>query len=181
MLAFVRKENAIVIPVSMATVGIGAVLLSLAMPETLAPGGAPVASVALLLLFPAMLAVVLGHLSLSVLALSPGTSVADALRRAVLRLPVMLGAAILLGLILIGILLIISIIVAPFAGNITTATAILTPLVALSLIAVSAPSLLLPPIVAMEAVSPLGALKRVVALARGISAVCLRSYAWRCS
>ena len=166
MVAFVRRENGIVTPVAMATFGIGAILLSLAFPEGLAPAAADSTGRALLIL-PAMLALMFGNLTLSILALSPGLSVADALRRATMRIPTMIVAGLLLGGILLAAILVLSVVIIPFAGNVATATAIVAPLVAILFIALAVPSLLLSPIVAMEAVSPMGALRRVAALVRG--------------
>ena len=167
MVGFVRRENNILAPVAMATFGVGAILLSQALPDGIAPGTTPVASARMFLMIPAMLALILGNLATSLLVLSPGSSVAEILRRAAMRLPVMVATGLLLGVFFFLGLVIISILVTPFAGNLATATLILTPLVSILLILFAAPALLLPPIIAIEPVSPIGALRRVLALVRG--------------
>lgn len=166
-IGFLRRESGILAPVSMATFGVGAILLSLAIPEGVAPGTKPVMSSHVLLVVPAMLALMLGNLAVSLIALNPGVSVAESLRRAGQRLPYLIAATMLLVIFLFCALILVSLIATPFAGNVATAMAVLTPIVAILLIVFAAPSLLLPPIVAMEPVSPFGALRRVWALGQG--------------
>jgi len=167
MVGFVRRESGILVPVSMATFGVAAMLLAFVVPQGLTPGSPPPPDAGMLLMIPAMLLLALGNLAVTILALVPGTSVGEAFRRAALRLPRMIAAGLLLCLVLMCALLLASVVVAPFARNVTTAALIITPVVVILLFAFAVPAVLLSPVVAIESVSPVGALRRVAELARG--------------
>lgn len=167
MTGFVRRESGLLVPVSMATFGLAAVLFSFAMPEGVDPVSAKVSGGQVLLIIPVMLLLALGNMAVTILALTPGTSVAEALRRAVVRLPILVGAAFILGFAMCVALLIVTIIIAPFAGTGVAAAAIILPFAFLLVLVFAVPMLLLSPVIAMEETSPITSLRRVIELARG--------------
>lgn len=98
--ALVRREAALLVPVALALIGLPGVLLAQLRPVAAGKGAA-----AMMLSQPAMLAnglsllvTLFASLVLTLLALRPGISVAEAMRAALMRFPVAIGASLLLGL-----------------------------------------------------------------------------------
>ncbi|MBB4640251.1 hypothetical protein [Rhizorhapis suberifaciens] len=117
-LAFVKREGTLLFPVALVFLALPAVVLQLLAPDELRTAGmveeatnAPQLPPGFLF---AMLVVLLismiGILAVNALALRPGISVAEALQLALKRMPVLMGAAILLILGFLGVLLILSIV-----------------------------------------------------------------------
>lgn len=118
-LAFVKREGTLLFPVALMFLALPAVILQLLTPgdlrATKAVEGAATAApqlppTFLLSMLVVILIAMLGTLAINALALRPGISVAEALHLAVRRLPVLIGAALLLILGFAGLLLILSIV-----------------------------------------------------------------------
>jgi hypothetical protein len=118
--ALIRRESHLLVPVALATVGIGAVISGLTQPETPAAG---LGTMGMLGFVMGNLLSLLGNLALMALALMPGMSVGESLRLAVARMPKMLGivAVFLITLIvmMIPIVIILKISGAPISANMT--------------------------------------------------------------
>lgn len=103
---FLKREAGLVVPIALLFTGIPVALLLQAIPPSLRRVGAGEAaatqaelpSIALLLLFLCPILVLGGSLATYALALRPGISVGEALRHGFRRMPVALGAALLMGL-----------------------------------------------------------------------------------
>lgn len=103
---FLKREGGLVVPIALLFTGIPVALLLQAIPPSLrrmveSGDAAPpvdLPPVALLLLFLCPLFVLVGTLAIYALALRPGISVGEALRHGMTRLPVALGAALLVGM-----------------------------------------------------------------------------------
>jgi len=91
----VRREAALLLPVSFLLLALPSALMEAAAPQ---PGATQVSPIWLLLFLVAMLTGFIGNVAISYLALRSGVSVAEALRRGVTRLPSLLGAAVLVGI-----------------------------------------------------------------------------------
>ncbi len=102
---FLKRESGLVIPIALLFIGIPVALLLQAIPPALrhiVPGEAAAQHVdlpvsALFLLFICPLLVLTGTLTIYALALHPGISVGEALRLGLRRMPVALGATLLMG------------------------------------------------------------------------------------
>lgn len=93
--AFLRRESALLIPVALATFGLGIVLMGLMAPvPSTSQGVKPGAW--MLWMVPMALLAILGNLAISALTLKPGTSVREAMERALWRLPAALGVLLLM-------------------------------------------------------------------------------------
>ena len=88
--ALIRRESHLLVPVALATVGIGSMISGLTQPETPAAG---LGATGVLGFLVGNILVMLGTLALSALALMPGMSVGESIRLALARLPKMLGIA----------------------------------------------------------------------------------------
>jgi len=88
--ALIRRESHLMVPVALATVGIGSVISGLTQPETPAAG---LGAISVLGFIIGNILGLIGNLALMALALMPGMSVGESLRLAVARLPKMLGIA----------------------------------------------------------------------------------------
>jgi len=94
--AFVRREGRLLFPVSFMLIALPTALVEALTPAAV-PGQAP-AGGAWLLLFPiALLLSAIGNLAITCLALRPGMSVAEALRRGAARLIALVGVALIVG------------------------------------------------------------------------------------
>jgi hypothetical protein len=165
MIGFMRRESGLLVPLSMATFGVAGMLASLAVPAPIQPGAAAAPSLNLLLLLPALLLLTVGNMAVTILALTPGSSVAEAMRRAAVRLPVIVGAAFLLACALLVAILIVAIAMTPLLGS--SAATLGTAIGLLLGLAAGVPMLMLSPVVAMEPVSIIGAFRRVIQIVRG--------------
>lgn len=124
-LAFVKREGTLLFPVALVFLALPAVILQL-----IAPGELRTAAVVeeaakapqlppgfLFSILIVLLISMVGILAINALALRPGISVAEALHLAVKRMPVLMGAALLLVLGFMGVLLVLSI----FGGGLSAA------------------------------------------------------------
>lgn len=107
---FVRREGGLLFPVALLFVAVPVALIMEIMPKAAMSGpasdadaaraAAELGGVGLLVVLAAILVALAGGIALSALALRPGISVGESLRLAVRRLPVMLGAGVVVGVIL---------------------------------------------------------------------------------
>jgi membrane-anchored glycerophosphoryl diester phosphodiesterase (GDPDase) len=116
--ALIRRESHLLVPVALATVGIGAVISGLTQPETPAAG---IGAMGILGFMIGNILSLIGNLALMALALMPGMSVRESLHLAITRLPKMLGIVIIFFLALLVLMLPIVIILkmsgAPISAN----------------------------------------------------------------
>ncbi|MPT49306.1 MAG: hypothetical protein E2598_12965 [Sphingobium sp.] len=159
---FLRREISLLLPVALLFIGVPMAALFQAIPPSLrqiTPGqGVPevdMSFAAILVLFLAPLAMIGGMLTLYALALKPGVSVQEAMRHAVRRVPVALGATLLLGAVLM----------APMAFAMAGPAGSLVFLVAVILL--SARLMALNAVVTDQPVGPIAALRESWLLARG--------------
>jgi membrane-anchored glycerophosphoryl diester phosphodiesterase (GDPDase) len=96
--ALIRRESHLLVPLALATVGIGSVISGLTQPQTPAAGLGATAAIGFIV---GNLFTLVGTLAIIALALTPGISVGESLRLALARMPKM---------ILIGILFVVAII-----------------------------------------------------------------------
>jgi hypothetical protein len=94
-IAFVRREAGLVIPLALATSLVGDVANSLVNPVA----GSEPNILYSLVTFAAVIWTVIGQLAIMALALRPGSSVGEALLLATRRLPTLIGAALLVGIV----------------------------------------------------------------------------------
>lgn len=178
---FVRREAGLLFPISFLLLALPNALLEALTPAPPMAGQAPEAGL-WLLLFPVLIvASLVGNIAISYLALTPGTSVGEALRRGTSRMPALLGAAVLIGIgfaILFIVLAIVAMMAVPGAiqaaesgGTPTPAmvTAILIVIVAMLPVALyfGARLLLMTPIAAAEADGPIAMIGRSWRLTAG--------------
>lgn len=95
-LAFLRREAGLVIPLALATSLVGDVVNSLVNPVVMGVQPNPLFSI---LTFAALVWTIIGQMAVIALVLRPGSSVGEALALAMRRLPTLLGAAFLIGLV----------------------------------------------------------------------------------
>jgi hypothetical protein len=118
--ALIRRESHLMVPLALATVGIGSVLSGLAQPETPAAG---VGAIGVIGFVVGNILGLIGNLAMIALALMPGMSVGESLRLAVARMPKMLGIAglfvIALIVLMIPIVIILKMSGAPISANMT--------------------------------------------------------------
>ena len=118
--ALIRREAHLLVPLALATVGVGSVISGLVQPETPAAGFGMVASLGFVI---GNILGLIGNLAMMALALMPGMSVGESLRLAVARMPKMLGIvglfliALLASMIPIAVILMLS--GAPLSANMT--------------------------------------------------------------
>jgi hypothetical protein len=182
---FVRREAGLLFPVSFLLLSLPNALLEALTPVPPMPGQPPEAGLWLLLVPVLLAASLVGNIAISYLALKPGTSVGEALRRGGARMPALLGAALLLtvaGIVLLFILMVIAVLAVPGAINVAQSggeptpamvTAILIVFVVIVPIAVYFASrlLLMTPIAAAEGAGPIAMIGRSWRLTAG--------HAWR--
>lgn len=172
-IAFLRRERALLIPVALAVFGPAQLLLRFAMMGTDPTAMAGKANPQTLLAFPALLFALFGYLVISLLVLVPGTSVGEALSRAVRAFPRAVGAGILVMGVWFGIALVVVIAatlgIMIFRSGITSGsiTAILSYLLIIPLLVLVVRMLLYAPVLAMEQRGAVDALRRIWALGRG--------------
>jgi membrane-anchored glycerophosphoryl diester phosphodiesterase (GDPDase) len=118
--AMIRRESHLMVPVALATVGIGSVISGLAQPETAAAGMSVIAILGFVI---GNILGLVGNLALMALALMPGMSVGESLSLAVARLPKMLGIAVIFFIAIIALMIPVVIILklsgAPISANMT--------------------------------------------------------------
>src|SRR3546814_17985349 len=95
--AFFRREAGLVMTVAFATFGLGLLLVELMTPDP-AAGGQVTPGNRLLWLVPAALLWIVGHLTISLLVLTPGTTVREALGAGMRPLPTVRLGTLVLGL-----------------------------------------------------------------------------------
>jgi len=170
--AFVKAEARLLFPLAFMLVALPVGLMEAMIPRA-SIGERPEAGPWLALLAVAVIGSLLSNIAISDLALRPGTSVGEALRRAARRLPAMAGAALLVCLALVAIFFFISVVVTiavPGAAEAAAAGAMnsvmqkvvlftLLALLAVILI-VSSRLLLMPAVAASESVGPFSIISR---------------------
>lgn len=166
-LAFLRQESGLLIPVALAIFAPAQILLSFAMAPASGAAGPPAASPQALLMLPALLLVIYGNLVLSVIALTPGVSVQEALAAAARRLPVTLLASVVLG----GVFLVIVVVIGTIGllllgGGPSAASPAMSALVTIPSLFLMGRFLMLLPVLAVEKVGPIEAIRRGWALSR---------------
>jgi hypothetical protein len=109
---FVRREAGLLLPISFMLLALPGALMEALMPPAPVPGQAPEPGLWLLLFPLAIVAAIVGNVAISYLALRPGSSVAEGLRRGGARLLALLGAAILIGIAFLVLFFIIALFVA---------------------------------------------------------------------
>ncbi len=118
--ALIRRESHLLVPVALATVGIGSVISGLTQPETPAAGLGAIGAFGFVI---GNILSLIGNLAMMALALMPGMSVGESLRLAVARMPKMFGivALFLIALIvmMIPIVIILKFSGAPISANMT--------------------------------------------------------------
>ena len=115
---FVRREAGLLFPISFMLVSLPNALMEALRPPPVLPGQLPEAGLWVLLIPVIVVAAIVGNVAISYLALRPGSSVGEALRRGLARMPALLAAAILIGIvgaILFFIIAVISFLVVPGA------------------------------------------------------------------
>ncbi|MEA3387728.1 hypothetical protein [Sphingobium sp. CCH11-B1] len=167
--AFVAREAALLLPVALLFVALPIVLLQEMTPAALVQWSStmkgpmpPVPPSYWLSLTLAILLIWFGSLTLFALALRPGISVAEALRLALHRLPVLIGTSVLAGLLLFVALLVVSaplVMVAGYAGPVIA-------MVGVGLF-IGTRLALLNPVVIDDNLGVLASLKRAWALTKG--------------
>jgi hypothetical protein len=173
-IAFLRRESGLLIPVAMAIFAPAQILFSMGVASTAGPAG-PVPAQGngqYLLVLPALLLVVFGNLTVSLIALTPGISVREAMLRAVRRFPTALAAALLLAAAFIGSA--VAIVVAATLGVMLFGADPQSPaisgkleiLIAIPMMVLMVRMLLLFPLLAVEKCTALEAVRRAWALSR---------------
>jgi hypothetical protein len=115
---FVRREAGLLFPIAFMLVSLPNALLEALTPPAPMPGQAPEAGLWLLMIPVLIVASIVGNIAIAFLALRPGTSVGEALRRGLSRMPILLIAGLLIGIvfvILVTILAVIAVMIVPGA------------------------------------------------------------------
>ena len=118
---FVRREARLLFPVSFMLLALPGALMEAVTPAPAVPGQAPEAGLWLLFLPVLVVAGIVGNVAIAYLALRPGSSVGEALRRGLSRLLSLLAVAILLVVLFIVLAFIIALIVALLVPGAMTA------------------------------------------------------------
>lgn len=170
-IAFLRREGALLIPVALATFGIAQLLLELGMGGKPATGSALQSlSPQMLLLLPAIFLLLIGNLAVSRIALVPGSSIGESLAEALRAAPKAVVAMLLISAIMMGIALVI--VIAATLGAMTfqvdpkTITPNITLLLMVPMFVVIVRMMLLVPLMSVEQIGPIEAIRRGWALGR---------------
>jgi membrane-anchored glycerophosphoryl diester phosphodiesterase (GDPDase) len=118
--ALIRRESHLLVPLALATVGIGSVISGMTQPETPAQGLGAIGVIGFIV---GNVFTLIGTLAMMALALMPGMSVAESLRVALARTPKMLAIAILFILAIIILMIPVGFIVALSGVSITATMA----------------------------------------------------------
>ena len=166
--AFLRRESGLLVPVALATLAPAQMLLSYATAVITATTPQPAsASPRALLMLPALLLVVYGNLTISLIALTPGISVREALLGAARRLPATVAASLLVAGVFLGIVIAITVVAAILLGAASmSASPALSAFATIVTAVVVARFLLLLPMLAVENIRPVAAVGRAWALSR---------------
>jgi hypothetical protein len=166
--AFMRREARLVLPVGFMLIALPGAIVQAATPAT-QPNQLPEPGMWLALIPFALIATLIGNLAISVLALRPGVSVAEAIQQGARRFLPVLGAALLIGLGSMIALLPVVLVAAGLAValGIAALAAIPALLVIPLLIFLWTRMLLANPIGAVETGGPVAILKRSWALTAG--------------
>jgi hypothetical protein len=160
--AFVKREAGLLFPIALALIAVPAAFLQMFVPQP-TPGETPEPGSWMLLFIPVMLLSALGSLTLSVLALRPGTSVREAFGMAGARLiPLLL--ALLVVMIAFVLLFVVFAVIAAAAGMSPGVILLLTALGTAAALYLWARLMLVTPVAAAEPVNPMAILRRSWAL-----------------
>lgn len=169
-IAFLRRESGLLIPIALAIYAPAQIMLEFGMQPFMAmrTPGAEISWQGMLVL-PSGLLMLLGNLVVALLVLVPGISVGEALMSGLRRLPIALGAMLLLGLAASLVTIFVSLGAFSVSGG-PPSPAMLSQLIVLVMIPIGIlwlRLLLLPIVVAVEAVGAKDGIKRAWALSRG--------------
>jgi hypothetical protein len=178
---FVQREAGLIFPISFLLLALPNALLEAFTPAPAVPGQAPAAGLWLLLVPALIVASLIGNIAISYLALRPGASVGEALRRGARRMLPLLAAGILIAIAFIVLFFVFAIIaVMLIPGAMTAAqqggaptpamvTAVVIVFVAILPVALYflARLLLVTPIAAAESAGPFGMMGRSWSLTAG--------------
>ncbi|MDB5686247.1 MAG: hypothetical protein JWR77_836 [Rhizorhabdus sp.] len=104
-IAFLRRESALILPIALATFGLGTVVLGLGVePASATPVDMGLMAARLLWFIPALLLTLIGNMAISVVVLRPRASVGESLRVALGRTPVAIAIMLLLMVAAMGVL-----------------------------------------------------------------------------
>lgn len=167
-MAFMGREGRLVLPVGFMLIALPGALVQAAIPVT-PPNQLPEPGAWLLLVPLAIVATLIGNLAITLLALRPGISVGEAIQHGARRFPVVLGAALLIGLASALVMIPVVVLAAGAAvalGNPGLAAIAGLPMVAL-LVFLWTRLLMLNPVGAVESLGPVAILRRSWALTQG--------------
>ena len=108
---FVRREAGLLFPISFMLLALPGALMEVTAPTPAGPGRVEGGGLWLVFLLVSIVAGIVGNVAIAYLALKPGASVGEALRRGGARLPALLGAAILIGIAFLTLFLVAAIII----------------------------------------------------------------------
>lgn len=168
--AFAGKEFSLLAPVALACFAIPMIVWTMVAPETMDPTKPPPPGAWMIWPIPLLVLQLLGLLTLSALALTPGISVKEAFRQATARMPVALGVL----LVALGIGLLLAIAIGIVTGVLMIAgmskegvSGLTLTLFMVLLLVASARLMVLWPIVAAGREGPIKALRRALELSSG--------------
>lgn len=166
--AFMAREGRLVLPVGFMLIALPGAIVQAATPTT-QPNELPEPGLWLALVPFALVATLIGNLTISVLAIRPGMSVGEAIQQGARRFPAVFGAALLVGLGSMLAMLPVVVVAALLAGALGNAALAAIPalLVIPLLVFLWTRLLLANPIGAVEAGGPVTILKRSWALTAG--------------
>jgi hypothetical protein len=172
-IAFLRRESGLILPLAMATFGLGTIMLGFTTQSGQPASGAAAVAMSprILWFIPAMLLTVLGNMAISLLVLRPQSTVGESLRTAVGRIPVAIGIGMLAALAGF-VLFIVAVLFATLVGVLWPAGQALrlngvVVLITLPLLWLTIRLLVMWPLVADGALGPVATLRRSFALTRG--------------
>ncbi len=115
--AFIKREQALLVPLALGTIGLGNILVELAQDASKSGKAGPADMALSVLLLPAILWLLIGQLAIVTLALRKGCSVGEALRHGAARMGILLLISVMLGVVLTLMLLPPLIAIAPYAAQ----------------------------------------------------------------
>lgn len=168
--AFFRREAGLVMTVAFATFGLGLLLVELMTPDP-AAGAQVTPGNWMLWLVPAALLGIVGQLTISLLVLTPGTSVREAMGAGLRRLPTVLLVTLILGIaagVAVALFTLLGGVLAAVAGmGIGGATILITILLGGFMLWAASRLLLIWPLIAERAPRPLDSIRGAWRLSRG--------------
>jgi hypothetical protein len=169
-IAFLRRESGLLIPIALAIYGPAQLMLDFGMQSimTVRNTAQPELPLQALLVVPGGLMLLLGNLVVALLVIVPGISVGEALKAGLRRLPIALAAMLLLGAAMLTVTIIVSLGAFMVGGSARApllASQFLVPLM-IPIGIIWLRLLLLPTVIAVEAVGPGDGIRRAWAIGR---------------